>query len=70
MEIVNVSFALQFKGGETAMIAVISLRCLGVVVETVVTLDGMSEKFRSTIAPELDDSDTRRCHCVHIAEEF
>lgn len=59
MEIVNVSFALQFKGGETAMIAVISLQCLGVVVETVVTLDRMSEKFRSTIASGLADSDTR-----------
>jgi hypothetical protein len=31
----------------------------GVVVEIVVTLDGMSEKFRSTKAPELADSGTR-----------
>jgi hypothetical protein len=51
---VNVSFPLHFKGGETARIAVISLLCLGLVVENIfVILDGMREKFRSAEAPEL-----------------
>jgi hypothetical protein len=51
---VNVSFPLQSKGGETARIAVISLLCLGLVVEKVfVILDGLRKKLRSAEAPEL-----------------
>jgi hypothetical protein len=53
VQIVNVSFALQFKGGETARIAVVGPQCLGVIVEIIVPLDGMSEKFRSRKASEL-----------------